>query len=239
MENFLKSQTYLVLEWWYWRLSLEKRIPLMNCNVRIASWVMWVLYSVNLFPLVYNAHNLQFIDKEENGKIMRWSTFWIYSLSWQIASWVGKPLQVWRQWSGQTPLQILDSYIKDSYCEEEVAKCIQIGLLCVQEDSNARPSMSTVVSYTAVFQSNCHHLKNQHFSFIEQSSQQWLLRNRNRGFKLLWTIIRHAPLTIWLWAVYSLDNAQVKGKLNTLVFTLLCDPCIAGYVSLCFLFYFH
>jgi hypothetical protein len=29
----------------------------------------------------------------------------------------------------------------------EVIKCIQIGLLCVQENPNVRPTMATVVSY--------------------------------------------------------------------------------------------
>ncbi|XP_027364744.1 cysteine-rich receptor-like protein kinase 5 [Abrus precatorius] len=51
---------------------------------------------------------------------------------------------VWRQWQDQTPLRILDSNIKASYSEIEVIKCIHIGLLCVQENRNIRP---TTISY--------------------------------------------------------------------------------------------
>jgi hypothetical protein len=55
--------------------------------------------------------------------------------------------QVWRQWKDQTPLSILDPDIKEDYSNIEVIKCIQIGLLCVQNDSEARSSMVTVASY--------------------------------------------------------------------------------------------
>ncbi|XP_058763749.1 cysteine-rich receptor-like protein kinase 10 [Vicia villosa] len=53
---------------------------------------------------------------------------------------------VWRQWINETPLIILDSKI-ENYSFIEVIKCIQIGLLCVQENPNVRPTISTVVSY--------------------------------------------------------------------------------------------
>lgn len=57
-------------------------------------------------------------------------------------------LQVWRQWNDQTLLlTAIDSNIKEKYSQIEVIKCIQIGLLCVQENPNARPTMATVVSY--------------------------------------------------------------------------------------------
>jgi hypothetical protein len=35
----------------------------------------------------------------------------------------------------------------ENYSRIEVIKCIQIGLLCVQENPNVRPTMATVVSY--------------------------------------------------------------------------------------------
>lgn len=54
---------------------------------------------------------------------------------------------VWRQWNDQTLLTAIDSNIKEKYSQIEVIKCIQIGLLCVQENPNARPTMATVVSY--------------------------------------------------------------------------------------------
>ncbi|KAG5134042.1 hypothetical protein JHK82_025230 [Glycine max] len=54
---------------------------------------------------------------------------------------------VWKQWSDHTPLNILDPDITENYSEIEVIKCIQIGLLCVQQDPDARPTMVTVASY--------------------------------------------------------------------------------------------
>ncbi|RDX60614.1 putative cysteine-rich receptor-like protein kinase 31, partial [Mucuna pruriens] len=55
---------------------------------------------------------------------------------------------VWRQWKNQESLiSILDSNIKESYSQIEVLKCIHIGLLCVQENPNVRPTIATIVSY--------------------------------------------------------------------------------------------
>ena len=56
-------------------------------------------------------------------------------------------MQAWRQWRNETPLEILDTNLRDSFSHSEVIKCIQIGLLCVQENPEDRPSMTKVVSY--------------------------------------------------------------------------------------------
>ncbi|QCE08399.1 serine/threonine-protein kinase PBS1 [Vigna unguiculata] len=53
----------------------------------------------------------------------------------------------WDQWRDRTPLNILDQNIKESCNHSEVIKCIQIGLLCVQEKPHDRPTMTQVVSY--------------------------------------------------------------------------------------------
>ena len=42
---------------------------------------------------------------------------------------------------------MLDSNLKESFSHNEVVKCIQVGLLCVQEDPDDRPTMATVISY--------------------------------------------------------------------------------------------
>jgi len=41
----------------------------------------------------------------------------------------------------------LDPNIKENYSETEVLKCIQIGLLCVQQNPDDRPTMEIVVLY--------------------------------------------------------------------------------------------
>ncbi|XP_019420594.1 PREDICTED: cysteine-rich receptor-like protein kinase 8 [Lupinus angustifolius] len=53
----------------------------------------------------------------------------------------------WREWRNQTPLEIMDSSLRESFSESEVIRCIQIGLLCVNENPEDRPTMSKVVSY--------------------------------------------------------------------------------------------
>ncbi|KAK1368437.1 Cysteine-rich RLK 10 [Heracleum sosnowskyi] len=51
----------------------------------------------------------------------------------------------WRLWRDGTPLELVDPVLSYSYSRNEVIRCIYIGLLCVQEDVDSRPSMNTVV----------------------------------------------------------------------------------------------
>ncbi|KAI4295828.1 hypothetical protein L6164_035829 [Bauhinia variegata] len=53
----------------------------------------------------------------------------------------------WKHWQDQSLLELLDPTLRESYCESEVAKCFQIGLLCVQQNPEDRPTMGTVASY--------------------------------------------------------------------------------------------
>ncbi|KAM7500913.1 hypothetical protein LguiA_025327 [Lonicera macranthoides] len=59
----------------------------------------------------------------------------------------------WKLWKDGMPLELMDPTLVDAYSIYEVIKCIEMGLLCVQEDVDARPSMATIVlmlsSYTA------------------------------------------------------------------------------------------
>ncbi|KAL1289347.1 receptor-like serine/threonine-protein kinase SD1-8 isoform X6 [Arachis ipaensis] len=52
---------------------------------------------------------------------------------------------VWKHWHEGTALSLLDPSIDNLYTEAEVVKCIHIGLLCVQEHAEDRPTMSSVV----------------------------------------------------------------------------------------------
>ncbi|XP_021638236.2 G-type lectin S-receptor-like serine/threonine-protein kinase RKS1 isoform X2 [Hevea brasiliensis] len=52
---------------------------------------------------------------------------------------------IWHSWRENTPLEIVDSSLRESCPPHEVLRCIQIGLLCVQEDILDRPTMSAVV----------------------------------------------------------------------------------------------
>nr|XP_027189283.1 cysteine-rich receptor-like protein kinase 10 isoform X1 [Cicer arietinum] len=50
----------------------------------------------------------------------------------------------WKKWSEQTPLELLDPTLRGSCSRNEVIRCIHMGLLCVQENPNDRPSMETI-----------------------------------------------------------------------------------------------
>ena len=56
-------------------------------------------------------------------------------------------MQTWKQWRDGTPFQILDTNLHELCSQIEVIRCIQVGLLCVQENPNDRPQMAEVVSY--------------------------------------------------------------------------------------------
>ncbi|KAL4628669.1 hypothetical protein ACB092_05G257000 [Castanea dentata] len=52
---------------------------------------------------------------------------------------------VWELWREGRALDIIDSSINDSYVSDQVLRCIQIGLLCVQEDVMDRPTMLAIL----------------------------------------------------------------------------------------------
>ncbi|CAN1326834.1 G-type lectin S-receptor-like serine/threonine-protein kinase At4g27290 [Linum perenne] len=51
----------------------------------------------------------------------------------------------WELWEQGKALEIVDSTLGDSYPAKDVRRCIQIGLLCVQESAMDRPNMFDVV----------------------------------------------------------------------------------------------
>ncbi|XP_022846079.1 receptor-like serine/threonine-protein kinase SD1-8 isoform X1 [Olea europaea var. sylvestris] len=52
---------------------------------------------------------------------------------------------VWRLWSEKKALDLVDPILLESCDKYEVLKCINVGLLCVEDDPNDRPTMSNVV----------------------------------------------------------------------------------------------
>ncbi|GMI93340.1 cysteine-rich RLK (RECEPTOR-like protein kinase) 25 [Hibiscus trionum] len=51
----------------------------------------------------------------------------------------------WKLWKDERPLELLKPVLRDNYSGNEVVRCIQLGLLCVQEDPADRPTMATIV----------------------------------------------------------------------------------------------
>ncbi|XP_058092170.1 cysteine-rich receptor-like protein kinase 44 isoform X2 [Magnolia sinica] len=60
---------------------------------------------------------------------------------------LGKHLlsHAWRNWKDGTLQELVDSSLRGCYSRSEVTRCINIALLCVQEDVFDRPTMATVV----------------------------------------------------------------------------------------------
>ncbi|OVA13144.1 Protein kinase domain [Macleaya cordata] len=51
----------------------------------------------------------------------------------------------WRHWKEGTSLELIDPTLRSCFSESEVMSCIQIGLLCVQDEVDDRPTMASVV----------------------------------------------------------------------------------------------
>ncbi|PKU68642.1 G-type lectin S-receptor-like serine/threonine-protein kinase At4g27290 [Dendrobium catenatum] len=51
----------------------------------------------------------------------------------------------WRLWSENKSLELVDDALKHGYNEKDVLRCMQVGLLCVQEGIEDRPTMASVV----------------------------------------------------------------------------------------------
>lgn len=52
---------------------------------------------------------------------------------------------VWKKWKEGMIMELVDPMIRDSCPKTEVMTYIQLGLLCVQQSANKRPTMATVV----------------------------------------------------------------------------------------------
>ncbi|XP_074267424.1 cysteine-rich receptor-like protein kinase 19 [Silene latifolia] len=56
------------------------------------------------------------------------------------------PVHAWRQWNEGRSSDQADPAIKNNSSSNDVMRCFQIGLLCVQADAEERPTMALVVS---------------------------------------------------------------------------------------------
>ncbi|KAL5976165.1 hypothetical protein ACLOJK_020495 [Asimina triloba] len=57
----------------------------------------------------------------------------------------GDESKAWQLWEEGSALALMDPTVGDSCVSHQVVRCIHVGLLCVQEDPNDRPTMSSVV----------------------------------------------------------------------------------------------
>ncbi|CAH8315541.1 unnamed protein product [Eruca vesicaria subsp. sativa] len=59
----------------------------------------------------------------------------------------GVAFHAWTNWRGERALDIVDSVITENISRNEMMKCINIGLLCVQESVKRRPNMNSVIKW--------------------------------------------------------------------------------------------
>ncbi|XP_058779676.1 G-type lectin S-receptor-like serine/threonine-protein kinase CES101 isoform X2 [Vicia villosa] len=52
----------------------------------------------------------------------------------------------WELWNDGEYMQLMDPSLNDSFVPDEVKRCIHVGLLCVEQYANDRPTMSDVIS---------------------------------------------------------------------------------------------
>jgi hypothetical protein len=55
-------------------------------------------------------------------------------------------MQAWSLWKDGNAKEFVDSSIVDNCSLDETSQCIHIGLLCVQDNPNSRPLMSSILS---------------------------------------------------------------------------------------------
>lgn len=51
----------------------------------------------------------------------------------------------WRLWNARNPLELVDECMENTFSANEVVRCIQVGLLCVQQREEDRPTMASVL----------------------------------------------------------------------------------------------
>ncbi|CAI0422940.1 unnamed protein product, partial [Linum tenue] len=84
-------------------------------------------FGVLLLEIVSGKRNNHFHDEEGPSSLLAWTQAW----------------ELWREGRG---LELVDPAMDDGMCQNEAVKCIQIGLLCTQENPRDRPSMLEVAS---------------------------------------------------------------------------------------------
>lgn len=54
--------------------------------------------------------------------------------------------QAWQLWKEDVPMELMNPTLRVSYCQDQVLKCINLALLCVEHNPIDRPTMPVVIS---------------------------------------------------------------------------------------------
>ncbi|XP_055960391.1 uncharacterized protein LOC126665234 [Mercurialis annua] len=77
--------------------------------------------------------------------------------------------RAWQSWDESKGLDMIDEAVADSYSTAEVSKCINVGLLCVQDHAADRPNMAAVVTMLSGEKTNLPQPKQPTFTFQNAS----------------------------------------------------------------------
>ncbi|WCJ42967.1 G-type lectin S-receptor-like serine/threonine-protein kinase At1g61390 [Euphorbia peplus] len=76
----------------------------------------------------------------------------------------------WRCWTKTRGVDMIDEALADSFSASEVSRCVNIGLLCVQDQAGERPTMASIVSMLSGEKTNLPEPKQPTFTFHNVSS---------------------------------------------------------------------
>ncbi|CAJ1925025.1 unnamed protein product [Sphenostylis stenocarpa] len=87
------------------------------------------------------------LDHELLAKISDFVDIWLRSMQWKDCSVLNRMCSAlaWRLWNEGKELDFVDPVVLESGLGSEVVRCMHIGLLCVQENPEHRPTMSNVM----------------------------------------------------------------------------------------------
>ncbi|XP_026392463.1 putative receptor-like protein kinase At4g00960 [Papaver somniferum] len=107
----------------------------------------------------------------------------------------------WRHWKNGSPVELLDSTLKDTCSRSEAMRCIHIGLLCVQENVADRPTMPTVLlmlnshsvsldlpSAPAFFAGSTRCIEPKSSPYLGQSEEQGIPQDKSPDESAAWSI---------------------------------------------------
>ncbi|BBG95467.1 S-locus lectin protein kinase family protein [Prunus dulcis] len=106
-------------------------------------------FGVMLFEIISGKKNIAFFEADHSlnllGIVCNFNKPLKYIQSFFICVCVFVPT-AWNLWKEGKSMELMDSTLSSSCSSTEVTRCIQMGLLCVQEKAMDRPTMSEVVS---------------------------------------------------------------------------------------------
>lgn len=113
-------------------------------------------FGVVVIEIISGKRNTGFYQPEQALSLLGYVSILVESLFFFVPSSTSKltptrflknkiALQAWHLWKEDKALDLMEATICESCKKEEYLKCITVGLLCVQEDPNDRPTMSHVV----------------------------------------------------------------------------------------------